>query len=254
MIQNQLEETRIYSAKQLETLDKERIPVHVAFMPDGNRRWARKNKLSAAQGHLAGANILMDIVKAAKELKIKVVTFYTISTENWSRDPLELRALLWLLESYLRDQQQTMIDNGVRMHSIGDLKRFPLNIRKTIQATKDATAHCTDIDMVLALNYGARDEIRRVFINILDDFSNQKLKREEITENLISRYLDTGPWQDPDLLIRTSGEQRLSNFLLWQTSYAEMYTTNVLWPDFSSQHLLEAILEFQKRERRLGGS
>lgn len=244
----------IYTAEQLSVLDKPRIPKHVAFIPDGNRRWARANGLPAAKGHQKGADILMDIVKAAKALGIKVVTFYIFSTENWSRNPLEVKALLYLLNTYLKTNCSVMQSNGIRMQSIGDLSRFPSGVRKTIETTKEATSACEDIQMVLALNYGARDELRRAAQKLCEDCINKVIHSKEVTETLISRYLDTSGWDDPDLLVRTSGEQRLSNFLLWQTSYTEIYSTPVLWPDFNSQHLLEAILEFQKRERRLGGA
>lgn len=243
-----------FSPEQLSILDRSRVPRHVAFIPDGNRRWAKKQQASATRGQRQGADILMDIIKACKELGIKVVTVYIFSTENWHREQEEVQAFIWLIESYLRDQRQTMIDNGIRMQSIGDLSRFPLSLCDSLQATKEATRHCKDIDMVFALNYGGRDEMRRAIQRILEDHSNQKFKREEVTETLISRYLDTAEWSDPDMLIRTSGELRFSNFLLWQISYTEVYFTDTLWPDFTPQHLFEAVINFQKRERRLGGA
>ncbi len=239
-----------YTAEQLHALNPARVPRHVAFIPDGNRRWAKKRETSAAKGHREGADILMDIVKAAKALGVKASTFYIFSTENWTRDAVEVQALLWLLESYLIEQCPVMLENEIRFQTIGDLSRFPACVRETVQATKDATAHCATMDLVLALNYGARDELRRAFQSMLND---EIWKKETVTEALISQYLDTVQWPDPELLIRTSGEQRLSNFLLWQTSYTEVYTTNVLWPDFTPKNLLTAILEFQQRERRLGG-
>lgn len=251
MLQQEQQDYLYYTPEQLSALDFENIPQHIAFIPDGNRRWAKKRDTSASKGHQEGADILMDIAKAAKALGVKVCTFYVFSTENWRRDQLEVQALLWLLESYLIEQRPVMVESGIQFQTIGDLSRFPASICKTIQSTKDATAHCTGMDMVLALNYGARDEICRAFNSILNNGAWQK---EAITEKMISQHLDTAQWPDPELLIRTSGEQRLSNFLLWQTSYTEMYTINVLWPDFTPQHLLSAVLNFQQRERRLGGS
>ncbi|MBA3958443.1 MAG: di-trans,poly-cis-decaprenylcistransferase [Parachlamydiaceae bacterium] len=246
------EETAIYTVDQLKSLDRGRIPAHIAIIPDGNRRWAKNNNLSVMRGHRQGADNLIEIVKAGKALGIKTITFYIFSTENWAREPIEVRALLWLLESYLVDQRATMIENGVRLHTIGDGSRFSTSVQRTIQETKNATAHCTDIDMVFGLNYGARDELRRAFQTIVEEKAQGKINGE-ITESMIASYLDTAKWPDPDLLIRTSGEQRISNFLLWQTSYAEFYSVELMWPDFQSKQLLEAILEFQRRERRLGG-
>lgn len=253
-VEIQENDSLIYTDEQLARLDPRRVPRHIAIIPDGNRRWARQNRLSVVQGHRKGADNLLNIVRAAKELGVQVVTFYTISTENLSsRDPLEVSALMWLLESYLQEQRQNMIEQGVRLQSIGDISKFPPRICQELQKSKEATAHCDCIEMVMALNYGGRDEIKRAFLAILDDYEKNTLKREDVTEALISRYLDTAPWGDPDLLIRTSGEQRLSNFLLWQTSYAEMHMPKVFWPDFSAKHLLDALESFQHRERRLGG-
>lgn len=241
-----------FSPEQLISLDKTRIPKHVAFIPDGNRRWAKKQHLPALEGHREGADILMDIVKASKELGIRVVTFYIFSTENWLRDHEEVHAFLWLLESYVTEQCETMVENGVRLQTIGDLSRLPASVRHALTTTKEATSQCHDIDMVFAVNYGGRDEIRRAVQAILDDYASQRIKREEVTERVISRYLDTSHWTDPDLLIRTSGELRFSNFLIWQTSYTEVHIADVLWPDFNSTHLLEAVFSFQKRTRRGG--
>lgn len=244
--------SEFFTQTELRACCKNSVPSHVAFIPDGNRRWAKKNQMTISQGHRAGADNLIKMVKASKELGIRTVTFYTLSTENWSRDALELRAFLWLLESYLSDECANMIENGIRFQTIGDLSRFPSSVYKTIQATKEATADCEEVDMVLALNYGGRDEMRRTIQAIIKDYEDKKFETHEITEELISGYLDTATWPDPDLVIRTSGEQRLSNFLLWQASYSEIYIENAFWPDFTPQHLFHAVMEFQKRERRLG--
>jgi len=243
---------KIYTPEQLTLLDQHKIPTHVAFIPDGNRRWAKKENTSTDQGHREGADIIMDIVKASKELGIKVVTFYIFSTENWSRPEPEIQAILWLLQSYLIEKCQVMVDNEIKFQTIGDLSGMPPHICETISATKEATAHCHDVELIFAINYGSRNEICRTVQRLLNDFSTGKLDQQEITEELISSYLDTAGRPDPDLLIRTSGELRISNFLLWQASYTEIYSSNVLWPDFTTQHLLEAILNFQKRKRRIG--
>lgn len=241
---------RIYTTTQLSTIDKKKgVPLHIAFVPDGNRRWARKHLSSIIQGHRQGADTLMNTVRAAKELGIKTVTSYTFSTENWSRPTLEVRAFFQLLKSYLKEKTDEMIENGVRLHTIGDPTKLPKGLRTTLEEVQNATAHCTDIDLVLAINYGARDELRRAIHAIVED----GISKEKITEKTIATYLDTAKWGDPDLMIRTSGEYRMSNFLLWQMSYSEVYLVDILWPDFTPLHLLEAVQNFQKRTRRWGG-
>lgn len=241
-----------YSIEQRQLIKE--VPHHVAIIPDGNRRWAKKRHMGATQGQKEGADILLDIVKAAKEVGVKVVTFYIFSTENWTRDQEEVQGLLWLLETYLKEKRPTMIENGVKLDSIGDLSRFPESVIHTLDETKKATMNCQDITMVLALNYGGRDEIKRAIVKLMDEYDKGFLQKESITEEKISHFLDTKKWKDPDLLIRTSGESRISNFLLWQVSYTELYTADVLWPDFSPGHLMEALLSYQRRDRRLGGA
>jgi undecaprenyl diphosphate synthase len=243
-----------FTPEQLLELDLSRIPKHVAIIPDGNRRWAKMRKAPIEAGHKEGANVLFDIVKAAQELGVRALTVYSFSTENWNRSPLEVQALMQLINSCLRHLCEPMIQHGVRLCCIGELSRLPNFLIKTLEEIKEATKHCHKIDLVLALNYGGRDELRRAFQVILKDYENGKFKKEEITERLIARYLDTNFQDDPDLLIRTSGEMRISNFLIWQTCYTEVFVSQVLWPDFTPYHLLEAILDYQKRDRRLGGS
>jgi undecaprenyl diphosphate synthase len=243
----------IYSLDQMGSIDKSQIPKHIAFIPDGNRRWARKKLANIIQGHRQGADTLMEIVKASKELGVKSVTFYTFSTENWARPTTEVKAFFQLLQSYLKSQSQEMVENGVRLHTIGDPSKLSKGTISVLDSVKKATAHCQDIDLILAINYGSRDEMRRAIHSIIEDYSKEKLTKEEITEAKISHYLDTSKWPDPELYIRTSGESRVSNFLLWQISYSEIYVANVLWPDFTPLHLLDAILSFQKRARRWGG-
>jgi undecaprenyl diphosphate synthase len=243
-----------FSSEELVRLDKNRIPRHVAIIPDGNRRWAKKQEECCDKGHEAGANNLIEIVKAAKDLGIKTLTFYLFSTENWTRSQEEIAALMWLLQEFLNEQCFEMLAQGVRLKTIGDLTAFPSDVLAVVEKTLKATAHCDQIDMVLALNYGARDEIRRAFHHILDLCNKGNLQKEDVTEKLIASYLDTKFCGDPDLLIRTSGEMRVSNFLLWQLSYTEIYVTELLWPQFKPNDLLEAVADFQKRERRLGGT
>ena len=242
-----------FHPSQLARLDRARIPRHIAIIPDGNRRWAKKRLSSVQEGHREGADTLMEIMKAAQELEIKCVTFYSFSTENWHRPQEEVTALMLLFTTYLIEQCEEMVQSGIKLETIGDLSPLPSYLQQVIEQTKEATQHCDKISLILALNYGARDEMCRAFRAMLEDFERKKLNKEDIHEHTISRYLDTHLWGDPDLLIRTSGELRLSNFLLWQISYAEIHSAPVLWPDFTPQHLLEALVDFQGRKRRWGG-
>jgi undecaprenyl diphosphate synthase len=242
-----------FTAEQINLLDKTKLPSHIAIIPDGNRRWAKLNTFNVSRGHRVGADNLMTIVKAAKALGIKSITFFLFSTENWMRGKAEVNALLWLMESFLIEQRQPMIDHGIHFHTIGDLTKFSNRIQNVIQESKLATADCKDVNMVAALNYGGRDEITRAVKNLVDDFEKKKFPKESINETLISKYLDTMTWSDPELLIRTSGEKRISNFLLWQISYSEIYVSDVLWPEFTPAHFFNALLYYQTRERRLGG-
>lgn len=238
---------------QLARLNRSRVPRHIAIIPDGNRRWAKKRLLDPEEGHEEGIDMLMEITKAAQELGVEVLTFFAFSTENWSRTQEEIAALMELFSCYLIEQQEEMRQWGIKLETIGDLTGLPPFLNQAIHDTKLATQSCDKTRLVLALNYGSRNELCRAFKAILEDYEANDLKKEEINEQTINRYLDTSPWGDPELLIRTSGELRVSNFLLWQISYTELYVDSVLWPDFTSQHLLEAILDYQKRERRWGG-
>lgn len=238
--------TTKFPAERLALLDHTRVPKHIAIIPDGNRRWANSQKKTREEGHTKGADIILDIVKAARDLGVKYVTIFTFSTENWERPKDEVAALMILLKHYLISQREPMLENGVRLEAIGDLSAFPQSIQEELKLTKEITQKSDAITLILALNYGGRNDIQRAFQKIIN------AGYQEITEELISSYLDTSAIPDPDLLIRTSGEHRFSNFLLWQLSYAEFYTTKTLWPDFTPSDLLEATLDFQKRERRLG--
>lgn len=243
----------IYSPLELESIAKNAIPKHIAIIPDGNRRWAKNKLSSSVDGHRQGGHRLIEIVKAAKVLGISTVTFYLFSTENWNRPAGEIAALMWLLESFLDEQRQHMLEESIHFDTIGDLVPYPQNVKSVIDKTKEVTKECNSVNLIFALNYGSRDEIRRACQKIALKCKENILDIEDITENTINEHLDTAPWGDPDLWIRASGEQRLSNFLLWQLSYAELYTTPVLWPDFNAKHLLEAVQSYQQRQRRLGG-
>lgn len=238
--------------QELVKLDFQRIPRHVAIIMDGNRRWAKKRGLPTMVGHWHGAEALSNLVESAASLGVKVMTVYSFSTENWNRAMDEVDSLMHLFRMYLLAQKERMIREGVRLSTIGDIRKFPPDLKEILDDVKQSTACGNRIDLVLAMNYGARDNIRRATQAIVEDCSVGRINKEDISEALISRYLDTAPWGDPELLIRTSGERRLSNFLLWEISYAEVYITDVLWPDFNEQELMKALAEFQKRERRVG--
>jgi undecaprenyl diphosphate synthase len=233
-------------------LDPLRIPHHIAIIMDGNRRWAKNRGLSPLVGHWHGAEALSKVVESAASMGVKVLTVYAFSTENWNRSNDEVDSIMSLFRLYLTGQQDRMIREGVKLSTIGDIRKLPADVKATLDEVKKATAGGGRIELVLAVNYGARDNIRRATQAIVEDCLSSRISKEDISEALISRYLDTAPWGDPALLIRTSGESRLSNFLLWEISYAEVYVTEILWPDFNEQELAKAIIEYQKRERRIG--
>lgn len=229
------------------------VPRHVAIIMDGNRRWARQRGFFGVYGHWRGAEVINPLVRYASTLGIEVLTLYSFSTENWARSKEEVEELMKVISFYLKENRQFMIEESVRLRTIGDVSTLPPDLQRELRQTEEITAKGHKIQLVLALNYGGRDEIRRAFLRIMEDVDLGKITKKDISESLISGYLDTAELGDPDLLIRTSGEQRLSNFLLWQMSYTEVYVTRVLWPDFTQGDLLEAVKEFQKRNRRLGG-
>lgn len=245
-------EEKLYSDEQLARVDLYRVPQHVAIAMDGNRRWASKRHMPKTKGHWYGAEALITVVRAALELKIQVLTVYSLSTENMQRSSAEVSTLMRVFKANLISQKELMVREGVRLETIGDITKLPEDLQLVLRETKEATKHGRNLDLVLALNYGARDEIKRAIWKLIDDCSAGKISKSAITEEIISAYLDTAPWKDPDVLIRPSGESRISNFLLWQISYTEVFMTDVLWPDFCEKDLLAAILEYQKREVRKG--
>ena len=204
------------------------------------------------QGHWEGAETLIDLVKAASELGVKTLTGYSFSTENWTRPKEEIEELMNIFEIYLHRKRETMVLEGIRFDWIGNLEKMPTRVQEAFIQTKEATARADKINLVLAVNYGGRDEIKRVVGKLLTLCDQKKIDPSHLTEDMIAGLLDTAPFGDPSLLIRTSGEYRVSNFLLWQISYTEFYTTDVLWPDFSPKDFYEAILAFQSRMRRRG--
>lgn len=242
----------IFKEEDLLCLDVSRIPAHIAIIPDGNRRWAKQRQMAPEMGHHRGADCLTDIVKAAKDMGVRVLTIFGFSTENHSRPNPEVEAVMFVIERYLIDKRQEMIENGIRCLSIGDTSSLPESVQKAMLDTAAATAHCQDVDFVLALNYGGRDDICRAVRGLAEDCQAGKLLPDQITEEAIARRLDTAQWPDPDMIIRTSGELRISNFLIWQASYSELCPVEVYWPDFSPIHLLKAVQSFQQRQRRHG--
>lgn len=244
---------QIYSKEELSCLDPEKIPCHIAIIMDGNRRWAKNQGLPPVMGHWKGADTLMRIVRAAAEMGIKILTVYAFSKENWQRSKEEIDVLMHIYKTYLESQQETMLREGVRLTTIGDISAFPDFLTEVLKNSKAITADCKTIDLVMALNYGGRDDIRRAFLAMIEDYEKGILSKHQVTEGLIAKYLDTAAYPDPEILIRTSGEKRQSNFLLWQLSYSEFYHTDILWPDFDERELLKAVCDYQKRDRRFGG-
>lgn len=229
------------------------IPKSIAIILDGNGRWAERRNLPRAMGHKAGCETLEKTVEDCVRLGVECLTVYAFSTENWKRSALEVGALMKLLRFYMVKLIDVANKNNVKAVMIGDESRFEPDIRKGIKKLIEATKNNTGMVFAFAINYGGRDEIKRAVENIADDVESGKLSKEDISEELISSYLDTKNLPDPDLLIRTSGELRVSNFLLWQIAYSEFYITDTLWPDFDKEELLKAIESYSHRQRRFGG-
>ncbi len=242
----------VYTEEELALIDLGRIPAHIAIIMDGNRRFAQKQQLPSMIGHWKGVDTLTKIVKAAAELNVKTLTVYAFSTETWKRPPAEVEFLMHLLKNFLVQKRDFMLHEKIRLESIGNVDQLASDIKEVLEETKSITKQGDKMDLVVAINYGARDDICRAIHAIIEDCTAKKIAKEEVTEALISKYLDTSQWEDPDLLIRASGEMRLSNFLLWQLSYSEVYVTDVLWPEFDERDFLKAVVEYQRRARRFG--
>jgi undecaprenyl diphosphate synthase len=234
------------------TIDLTRLPRHVAIIMDGNGRWARKRKRPRLFGHKVGAESVRDIVETCREIGIGYLTLYAFSSENWRRPAKEVTGLMTILKNYLDAELPRMQKNDIRLMSIGDRQRLPEAIRESLQRGIEATAGNSSLTLNLALSYGSRDELIRAVKTISSRCLQGELAPEMITEQTIGESLDTSSLPDPDLLIRTGGEARLSNFLLWQISYAEIYFTETMWPDFRKAVFLQALAEYQSRERRFG--
>jgi len=236
----------------MEEIDREKLPRHIAIIMDGNGRWAKKKLLNRISGHMKGVDAVREVVTACRELGIKVLTLYAFSVENWRRPKEEVAALMKLLKEYLIKEGEEMIQNNIRLRAIGRVEDLPRDVQNTLQETIKKTEPCDGMILNLALSYGGRSEILHAVQGILSDFEKGRIKPEEITLHRFPQYLWTWGIPDPDLLIRTSGEFRISNFLLWQIAYTELYVTETLWPDFDRQELFKAIADYQSRERRFG--
>jgi len=235
-----------------QAINPERLPQHVAIIMDGNGRWAKKRLLTRVMGHREGIKSVRAIVEASVEVKIPVLTLYAFSVENWSRPKWEVNTLMKLLVEYLRKELARMMKHDIRLMSIGDDSKLPDPVREELHYTVGQTGQNKGMILNLALNYSGHQEILEATKKIAIDFKKGKIQEKDINEELFSQYLFTRGLPDPDLLIRTSGEMRLSNFLLWQLAYAEFWITPILWPDFSRKEFYQAILSYQTRQRRFG--
>lgn len=237
------------------TLDTDNIPKHVAIIMDGNGRWAKNKLLPRSMGHKAGVEVIHKIVKAASDIGVKYLTLYAFSTENWQRPSDEVGALMKLLVEFMRKELNDLCKNNVKLKTIGDITKFPKICVEVLEDAKEKTKDNTGLVLNLALNYGGRAEILDAIKNVVKDYKSGKITAEEMeafSEADFNKYMYTAGEPDPDIIIRPSGEQRLSNFLLWQCAYSEFWYDNILWPDFTVEHLYKAIEDFQKRDRRFG--
>ena len=235
-----------------EKIISSKIPCHIAVIMDGNGRWAKQMWLNRIAGHQNGVNAVRNLIEATAELGVKYLTIYAFSTENWTRPDGEVAALMDLMVHSLNNETETLVKNNIRLSSIGDKNRFGNKVRERLAETINETSCCTGLNLIVALSYSSRWEIADAAKRLAVDVKNGTVDTELINEEKFEKYLTTAGIPDPDLLIRTSGEMRISNFLLWQMAYTEIYITNVLWPDFCKEELYKAIIDYQSRERRFG--
>lgn len=233
-------------------INKDTLPQHIAIIPDGNGRWAQQHTIGRISGHKKGAQAVKTVVKTCREIGIKYLTLFAFSVENWGRPQEEIRALMSLLEEYLSKEIIEFHKQGIRLTTIGEIDRLSSTVKEKLIEAKALTVNNDGMILNLALNYGGRDEVIFAIKKIIQDSNDNKVKIKDINKEMFGSYLQTAGMPDPDLLIRTSGEYRISNFLLWQSAYTELYFTDVLWPDFKKEDLLNAIADYQKRERRFG--
>ncbi len=236
----------------VENINKENLPQHIAIIMDGNGRWAKEKGKLRVFGHQNGVKAVRDTVESAAEIGIKHLTLYAFSTENWNRPKFEVNALMELLVSTINKETKTLMENNIRLNAIGDLKSLPSSCYRELQEAMEKTKNNTRMTLHLALSYSSKWEITQAVKNIAQEVKDGKLNLDEITDATLDNFLTTAGIPDPELLIRTSGEHRISNFLLWQIAYSEFYFTDKLWPDFRKEDLCEAIIDYQSRERRFG--
>lgn len=237
---------------KIQEIGQKPLPAHVAVIMDGNGRWAKTRGLDRSMGHVEGVNAVRRITEIASDLGVKYLTLYTFSTENWNRPQMEVDALMHLVVTSIEKETPELIEKNVRLTTIGDMERVPEFARTRLQKCMADTAHCTGMELCLALSYSSRWEIVEAVRGIANEVAEGKLKPADIDDAVLSAHMLTAHMPDPDLLIRTAGDLRISNYLLWQIAYSELYFTPVLWPDFSKEDFLEAIIDFQSRERRFG--
>ncbi|MEL4308965.1 isoprenyl transferase [Joostella sp. CR20] len=235
-----------------ELVNKENLPKHIAIIMDGNGRWAKQKGKLRVFGHENGAKAVKEVVEGCVRIGVENLTLYAFSTENWNRPKLEVDTLMKLLVSSLRKELQTLHEQNIRLNAIGCLDNLPKSVRKELVEVIERTKNNTKMTLTLALSYGAREELKNAVVQLCTKVKNNIISVDSIDESIINNHLYTQNLPDVDLLIRTSGEQRISNFLLWQIAYAELYFTETLWPDFTKEHLWEAIINYQNRERRFG--
>ncbi len=233
-------------------LDVDKLPTHIAIIMDGNGRWAKKRKLNRINGHNRGADTVREIVRTCRQIGISYRTLYAFSTENWQRPKAEVTALMALLKRFLRSEKDEMLENNIRLNAIGELERLPKDAGDVLRDVMAATEGNDAMLLTLALSYGGRTEIVRMAREVARLAKADEIEPEEITSEMVSAHLYTADIPDPDLLIRTSGEYRISNFLLWQIAYAEIFVTDTLWPDFGKDEFLQILNSYQTRERRFG--
>jgi undecaprenyl diphosphate synthase len=236
----------------LEQIDKSQLPRHIAIIMDGNGRWAKEHGKDRLFGHFHGVESVRNIVEGSAELGIEYLTLYAFSTENWDRPQYEVVGLMELLVTTIRNEIESLHKNNIKLHVIGDLSMLPGYARKELSEALEITSHNTGLNLIMALSYSGRWELLNAVKNIAWEVKNNKLNVEEIDQHTLQQFLCTSEFPDPELMIRTSGEYRISNFLLYQLAYAELYFTNVRWPEFRKNNLYEAIIDYQSRERRFG--
>jgi len=236
----------------IEAIDKDRIPRHIAVIMDGNGRWAQNKGAMRVFGHKNALTAVRDTIEGAASLGVEYITMYAFSTENWARPQDEISALMEILINSIASEAPTMMNNNIQLSAIGDISSLPKKCQKNLRAVMKQTSVNTGLTVILALSYSGRWEIEQAVKSIVKKVLSGELAEDEINQELISDHLTTEGIPDPELLIRTSGELRISNFLIWQMAYTELYFTDVLWPDFRREHLFEAVLDYQKRERRFG--